>query len=164
MIALLSPLFGLIVSIVPEIVKIWGRKQDLAHEVELIKLQMDAAKQNVELNVLEAEALASAREGDSLRTHDSELDGGPFINALRASIRPVVTYLFFIFFLTVKGSIAYVLLKSGTPTTEIIQNLWDQDTWALFGSIMGFHFGSRTIEKFRATSPIRTTATLTGKS
>jgi hypothetical protein len=160
---LASTLLGMITSVIPEFVKMMARKADQAHELELIKLQMEATKQGVELNILMEQARADANEGDSLRQHDTALDGGPVINALRASIRPVITYLFFIFFLVVKGSIAYVFLKEGKPTPEVIQLLWDNDTFAIFGAIMGFHFGGRSIEKFRSPSNRVTSVTTTDK-
>lgn len=149
---LASTLLGMITSVIPEIVKMMARKADQKHEVELIKLQMEATKQGVELNLLLEQARADINEGDSLRSHDNGLDGGPVINAVRASIRPVITYLFFVFFLVVKGAVAYVFLKDGKPAPEVIQLLWDADTFAIFGSIMGFHFGGRAIEKFRSPS------------
>lgn len=148
MITLLAPFLGMIASLLPELIKIFARKQELAHEIKLHELQMEAARQGVFLNVLLEEVKADAREGDSIREHDLALSGGEFIDTLRASIRPIVTYLFFLMFLIVKSSAAYVMLTSGADIPTTLQAIWDQDTFAIFGAIMGFWFGGRAIEKF----------------
>jgi hypothetical protein len=153
MITLLAPLLGMIASLLPELIKMFARKQELAHELKLYELQMEAARQGVQLNILLEEAKADAREGDSLREHDIALSGGEFIDTLRASIRPVITYLFFLMFLIVKSSAAYVMLSNGTDIPTTLQSVWDQDSFAIFGAIMGFWFGSRTIDRYRSVIP-----------
>lgn len=147
LLALLSPLLGALVNVIPGVLNLWGKSQDYAHEIALQKIRMDMAVQSAQLGIDLEEAKADANEGESLRSHDSELDGGKFINALRASIRPVITYIFFAMFVAIKTSAAYVMLKSGMDIPNMLSAIWDQETVALFGAIMGFWFGSRTIER-----------------
>jgi hypothetical protein len=147
LLALLSPLLGAMVNLLPSIVGLFEKAQDYKHEVELTKLKMDAAVQAAQLNIDLEEAKADAGEGESLRRHDMSLDGGKFINALRASIRPVITYVFFILFVAIKVSAAWVMIKTGADIPTMLQAVWDQETVALFGAITGFWFGSRTIER-----------------
>ena len=147
--AILSPFLGMITSVVPSIIKIFERKQELQHEKDMQKLQLEASVQNVKLAIALEEAKADANEGQSLRDHDSALVGGSFINSLRASIRPVITYVFFGFFLVVKGAAAYMMLKTGMDIPAMLTAVWDQETIALFGAIIGFWFGSRTIERYK---------------
>ena len=147
LLALLSPLLGALVNVIPGVLNLWGKSQDYAHEIAIEKLRMDMAVQAAQLNIDLTEAKADANEGESLRSHDSELDGGRIINALRASIRPVITYIFFAMFVLIKASAAYVMLRNGMEIPAMLSAIWDQETVALFGAIMGFWFGSRTIER-----------------
>jgi hypothetical protein len=150
MLALLSPLIGIFGSVIPSVVRIFERKQELKHEVELAKIKLDTAIRAAESNLKLEEIKADVAEGQSLRDHDNSIDGGKFINALRASIRPVVTYLFFFLFVAVKVSAAYVMLSNGQSVPEMLKAVWDQETMALFSTIMAFWFGSRFLEKMES--------------
>ena len=147
MLALLSPLLGIFGSLLPSIVRIFERRQELRHEIELTKIKIEAARENAKLEIAVANIQADIDEGKSLRSHDSELDGGKFINALRASIRPVITYVFFILFISVKVAAAYVMLKNGQSVPEMLKAVWDVETMSLFSTIIAFWFGSRILEK-----------------
>ena len=91
LLALLSPLLGAAVNLLPSVLGYFERSQANKHEIELTKLKLDVAIQTAQLGIDLENAKADAQEGQSLRAHDSTLDGGRFINALRASIRPVIT-------------------------------------------------------------------------
>ena len=153
LLALLSPLLGAAVNLLPNILGFFEKKQEYQHELELTRLKLDVAIQTAQLGIDLEDAKADAREGESLRAHDSTLDGGRFINALRASIRPVITYVFFALFVAIKVSAAYVMLHAGVNIPEMLQAVWDSETIALFGAIMGFWFGSRTIERLSSNIP-----------
>lgn len=148
MLSLLATLLGGLSGLLPNILKFFEKKQEFAHELDLKRLEMEAAKQGVELTLKVEEAKADAAEGPDLRRHDLGLDGGPFINGLRASIRPVVTYTFFFFFLLVKGVILYQIIHNANVSPlDAFRAIWDTDTSAIFSAVMAFHFGSRTLEK-----------------
>ena len=152
LLALLSPLLGALVNWVPSVLNMFAKAQDHKHEIALTKLKLDASVQAAQLGIDLEEAKADAVEGQSLRDHDSKLDGGSFINALRASIRPVITYVFFFLFVIIKISAATVMMYSGDSIPVMLAAVWDQETIALFGAIMGFWFGSRTIERLSGNS------------
>lgn len=147
MLALLSPLVGIFGSLLPSIVRIFERKQELKHEIELTKIKLDASLEAAKANISLEEIKAEVAEGQSIRDHDKSIDGGKFLNALRASIRPVITYIFFFLFVAVKVSAAYVMLANGQSVPEMLDAVWDTETMALFATIMAFWFGSRVIEK-----------------
>ena len=147
MLALLSPLFGIFGSLLPNIVKIFERKQELKHDIEIAKLQMEAAKQGAQFQLDLENVKADTAEGESLRSHDASLDGGKFINALRAFVRPFITYTFFFLFCAVKIAAAYVMISNGQSIPEMLKVVWDTETMALFSTIIAFWFGSRTLEK-----------------
>jgi len=151
MFALLSPILGIFGSLLPSIVRIFERKQELRHELELTRIRMQEISLKGKLKADIENIKADVDEGKSVRSHDMSLDGGKFINALRASIRPVITYAFFLLFVAVKIAAAYVMLKQGQSVPEMLKAVWDAETMALFSTIIGFWFGSRVFEKMRST-------------
>ena len=151
MFALLSPILGIFGSLLPSIVRIFERKQELRHELELTRIRMQEISLKGKLKADIENIKADVDEGKSVRSHDMSLDGGKFINALRASIRPVITYAFFLLFVAVKVAAAYVMLKQGQSVPEMLKAVWDAETMALFSTIIGFWFGSRVFEKMRST-------------
>jgi hypothetical protein len=147
MLALLSPLFGILGSLLPSVVRIFERKQEIKYEIELTKIKLDAAERQADLTYNVEMVKNDAVSRQSALDHDKSLDGGKFINALRASIRPVITYTFFFLFCAVKIAAAYVMIKTGQSVPEMLKAVWDVETMALFSTIIAFWFGSRVIEK-----------------
>ena len=145
--SLLSPLFGILGSLLPSVVKIFERKQEIKYELDMAKITAEAGKYTAEVQY-DIEAIkANSVERQSLYDHDKSLDGGKFINALRASIRPVVTYTFFFLFCAVKVAAASVMIQQGASMPEMLNAVWDVETMSLFSTIIAFWFGSRVIEK-----------------
>lgn len=147
MLALLSPLFGIVGSLLPSIVRIFERKQEIKYEIELTKIKLDAAERQADLNFNIEMVKADSNLRQSALDHDKSIDGGKYINALRASIRPVITYTFFFLFCAVKIAAAYVMLSTGQSVPEMLKAVWDVETMSLFSTIIAFWFGSRVIEK-----------------
>jgi hypothetical protein len=147
MLALLSPLFGIFGSLLPSIVRMFERKQEIKYEIELTKIKIEAAERNADIQYDIEMVKNDAISRQSALDHDKSLDGGKFINALRASIRPVITYSFFLVFVAVKIAAAYVMLSTGQSVPEMLNAVWDTETMALFSTIIAFWFGSRVIEK-----------------
>lgn len=163
MLTLISPLIGIFGSLLPNIVRIFERKQEMNHEIQLTKIKLEAAKENAKLELDTANVKADVDEGKSVRDHDSSLDGGKYINTLRASIRPVITYLFFLLFIAVKIAAAYVMIKNGQSVPDMLKAVWDQDTMALFSTIIAFWFGARVLEKMNARADTRSYSVVNNK-
>ena len=157
--ALLSPLFGIVGSLLPSIVRIFERKQEIKYELELTKVKLDAAERqaNLDFNIEMVKSDSQLRQ--SALDHDKSIDGGKFINALRASVRPVITYTFFLVFIAVKVAAAYVMLTTGQSVPEMLKAVWDAETMALFSTIIAFWFGSRVMEKQGQVPQVMVTAT-----
>ena len=147
MLALLSPLFGILGSLLPSVVRIFERKQEIKYEIELTKIKIEAAERQADLQFNVEMVKADSQLRQSALDHDKSLDGGKFINALRASIRPVVTYTFFALFVSVKVAAAWVMIQNGDPVPEMLKAVWDIETMSLFSTIVAFWFGSRVMEK-----------------
>ena len=99
----------------------------------------------------EIEVQADIAESKALYKHDAALGGSSrWVDGLRASVRPLITYAFFILFASVKGSGLYLLIAvEGLLIAEALPRIWDPETQALFAAVMSFWFGNRTLSKLR---------------
>ena len=163
MLALLSPLFGIFGSLLPSIVRIFERKQEIKYEIELTKIKLDAAERQADLQFNIEMVKSDSNLRQSALDHDKSIDGGKYINALRASIRPVITYTFFFLFVAVKVAAAYVMLSTGQSVPEMLKSVWDVETMSLFSTIIAFWFGSRVMEKQERVPQPQVTVTTTPK-
>ncbi len=89
-------------------------------------------------------------ESKALYAHASQPSGVKWVEALRASVRPIITYAFFILFATVKTAALFKLLDQGVGITDGLIAVWDAETQALFAAVMSFWFGQRALAKFRS--------------
>ncbi|MBK8909036.1 MAG: hypothetical protein IPM60_14415 [Rhodospirillales bacterium] len=93
---------------------------------------------------------ADVTESQALYRHDMQPSGVRWVDGLRASVRPIVTYAFFLLFAGVKGSALYVLIAvEGFVLAEALPQIWDGETQALWAAVVSFWFGSRSLAKIR---------------
>jgi hypothetical protein len=81
------------------------------------------------------------------------MDAGGFINALRGSVRPVITYVFFGLFIAVKVTALISLMEEGNDLAGSINLIWDDATSGLFAAIISFWFGGRAVSKYMKGKP-----------
>ena len=151
MISLLGTLLGFGTSIIPEVLGYFKQRQVNEQELRMLEAKAKYADKLSELKIKELDAQADISEAENIYKHDQSLDAGPFVNGLRGSVRPVITYLFFALFAAVKGTLIYALIANqNVDWTVAIQTAWDDDTAAIFSAIMAFWFGNRAMSKARA--------------
>ena len=151
MISLLGTLLGLGTSIVPEIIGFFKQKQADQHDIEMLEAKAKYADQMSKLKIQELDSQAEIAETKGLYEHDRSIDAGGFVNGLRGSVRPVITYLFFLMFASVKGTMIYAMITNqNLDWTLAIETAWDSDTAAVFSAILAFWFGNRAMSKARA--------------
>jgi hypothetical protein len=155
---IISSLLGILSSTIPSVIKYLERKQEISYELAITNLKIEATIRGVELEqelqkikTIQGESEDLVEEGSSLRQHDLGLTGGSFIGDLRASVRPVITYAFFGLFLGVKVLVAIVIVSQAGLNINTMQtfsaSILDESTIAIFGTILGFWFGSRSLAK-----------------
>ena len=139
MISLLGTLLGFGTSIVPEILGYFKQRQANQQELNMLEAKAKYADKLSELKIKELDAQADIVESQSIYSHDSNLDSGKFVNALRGSVRPIITYAFFILFATVKGVTLYTMVnKEGMDLAAGLVAVWDPETQAIFSAIIGY--------------------------
>ena len=149
MLALLGSLLGFAGSAIPEVINSFKEGGKQKHALEVMKLQLEAAKNSVNLEKEIYNFKALDEEQKRLLEHDANIDSRGFVGALRGSVRPVITYVFFLTFIAVKGSAMYVMLQGGTDIPAALDAVWNDETEALFAAVLSFWFGNRAITKLK---------------
>ena len=151
MISLLGTLLGFGTSIVPEILGYFKQSQANKQELAMLEAKAKYAQQLSELKLKELDAQAEIQETQSLYQHDSSINAGGFVDALRGSVRPVLTYLFFLAFVAVKGTMIYAMISNqNIDWVTAVETAWDDETQAIFSAIIAFWFGNRAMGKAHA--------------
>lgn len=147
---LIGALCGFGASITPEVFALVKARQAHVHTMAEKQLEIEAAKENYKFQTDTNAIAASTKELELLLAHDAQIKDIPIIDALRASVRPVVTYIFVGLFLLVKIVLLFQWrYHDNTPFIEAVPMLWDTDTMSIFAAVLSFWFGSRAMEQYR---------------
>ena len=145
---LLGSLLGFGTSFLPEVLNYFKAGQEHKHNLERMQLEMDLMSKRSELKIQELDKQAEIKETEGLYQHDS-MDAGGFVNALRGSVRPVITYAFFGLFVAIKTVAVMTLMnEQGADLAGALNVIWDENTAGLFAAIMSFWFGNRAVSKY----------------
>ena len=171
MLTLLSTLISFLMGGLPKLLEFFQDKSDKKHEMALAQLQIQrelemhklgfeaqervehikSEQLEMETKSQEKQALVSAQvaEMQAIYAHDMSLNEGTsqWMKNLRASVRPVITYGFFFLLVGIDTALAYHGFASNVSFQELADQLWDDNTQALFASIIAFHFGGRAFGK-----------------
>jgi hypothetical protein len=148
MISLLGSLLGFGTSFLPKVFEFFQDKSDKKHELAVMEVQI---RQQKELATQKLEAVnvdADIREIESLH-RSMQPSGVKFIDGLRGSVRPVITYAFFGLFIFVEVSAYLALTAQGISALDAADATFDEDTRALFAAVISFWFGGRAINRVR---------------
>ncbi len=144
MITLLASIAGFLGSLIPEIIKIVKDRNDKKHELNMFDLQIKSSKLNnsqiVEDNLMRKDIL------EQVALYSTYKSGITWVDALNASVRPVLAYSFFIMYGMVKFA-QYRHITLTAPLVEYIDIIWSIDDQAIFAGIISFYYGQRTFSK-----------------
>lgn len=147
---IVGSLLGFGGSVVPAVTEYFGKKQDNKFALEKMEKKAQLIKSGYTHEMQMFEQQASDKEHERLINHDISINKGTgFISALQRSVRPVITYSFFILFATVEITLLQKAIAMDIPFNEALAVIWDDDTQAIWAAVVSFWFGSRAIEKSR---------------
>jgi hypothetical protein len=144
----------------PKLLDFFQDKGDKKHEMMMAQLQMER-----ELKMMEAGFAAQARveeirteqvhmetqaqERQAMYAHDIEIGKGAsqWVINLRASVRPMVTYLFVFLLIVVDIASIWWAWQSGAAFAESITLIFDSDEMQILASIIAFWFGTQAFSK-----------------
>ena len=151
MITLIGSLIGFLSSSLPDLLQIWRDSADRRHELEVLDRQIEQQKLGHRDRLEEIEVLADVTERAALYKYDAAPTGVLWIDALRGSVRPIITYCFFCLFAGVKIASLYLLVVDEHLTiAHALPQIWDSETQALFSAVVSFWFGHRAHRAYRA--------------
>jgi len=152
MLSIIGTIIGLLGSFLPKLLELWKVKEDHKHELNVLQIQADMAKQQHLYRMEEIQVQADvASEQAVYKQATVQYTGVRFVDGLLAlyqgTVRPTITYLFMIGYLTVKYA-QYRVITSNEVTDiwEIIWRLWNSEDMAAFMTIIGFWFGGRLLK------------------
>ena len=171
MLTIFSTLVSFLMGGLPKIFDFLQDRSDKKHEIQLAQMQTEremqllaagyAAQQHIEEIKLDEiktqteadnkQVLIGAQQAEmaAIYAHDTSLNEGTsqWMKDLRASVRPVITYGFFFLLVAIDATLAYKGISSGVEFNVLADQLWDDETQALFAAIISFHFGGRAFGK-----------------
>jgi hypothetical protein len=160
MTTLLSTFLSFLAGGLPKILQVFQDRQDKKHELAILAMQKErelelaargfAAQAKVEEIKIEQIALeTSSQERVALYQHDTEIGKGAsrWIINLRASVRPVVTYIFVIELVALNVAGVWYAYSTGIPFATAMDNVFGDDEMIILSSIIAFWFGSQAFSK-----------------
>lgn len=162
MLSILSAVLGFATSGLPSVLDFFKNKGDQKHEQAMARLEMERAMEMAKAGFASQERIEEfrtdqvemetyAQERIALYKHDEKLSKGasPWVLNLRASVRPVITYIFvfIVLFIDIVGLIWAI--KSGVDFVTALEIIFSDEEMAIFASIIGFWFGSRHWDRHR---------------
>ena len=160
MMTLLSTFLSFGAGGLPKLLNFFQNRADNKHELAMAKIQSErelalaaqgfAAQQRVE--EIRSDQIAMQTEAAThaaLLSHDVKIGEGAsrWIINLRASVRPVITYIFVLELVGVNAAGFWYAWQMGVPFDGLLDKLFSDDEMQILSSIIAFHFGGRAFNK-----------------
>lgn len=152
---ILGGLLGGAFRLAPEVLKWLDRNGERKHELSMQDkaLEFERVRGAQRTNEINASSAADWNKGtmDALIeavSGQSKLSGVAWADALSASVRPIVTYLFMLLYCSAKYATFKAALVNGDIGAALLQSWTDADQ-ALWASVLNFWFLGRVFEKVK---------------
>jgi len=159
---LVSTLLGFASGGLPRVLEYVQDRGDKKHELALMAAQRERelalAKEGfiaqAAVEEIKTEQIAmqtQAQEKLAMWKHDMKIGEGAstWVINLRASVRPVVTYLFVGMLITVNCVGIWYAYSTGVPFNEAIELIWSESETSILATIIAFWFGSQAFSTKR---------------
>ena len=160
MVTLISTALSFLMGGLPKLLDFFQDKGDKKHELAMDAMQMEwelklmeggyAAQARVEEIRTEQVAMETqAQERTAMYQHDIEIGKGAsqWVINLRASVRPMVTYLFVFLLIVVDISSIWWAWTTGAAFAEAVPMIFDDQEMQILASIIAFWFGTQAFKK-----------------
>ena len=148
MMSLLGSLLGFGTSFLPEVLNFFKAGQEHKQKLETMKMEAELMEKRSQLKLQELDKEADIQESKGIYEHDRSIDAGGFVNALRGSVRPVITYAFFCLFVATEIVIMVKVLETGGDWKDAVELMWSPEVQGLFAAVLSFWFGNRAVSKY----------------
>jgi hypothetical protein len=144
----------------PKLMDFFQDKSDKAHEMEMARMQTERELQMMERGFIaqarveeirteQVQMETQAQERSAMYAHDIAIGQGAsqWVINLRASVRPMVTYLFVFLLIVVDIASIWWAWSTGAAFVEAIPMVFDADEMQILASIIAFWFGTQAFAK-----------------
>lgn len=152
--ALLGGGLGALARLAPEVIAIFDKRNERRHEKEMAKLNLEFEKTRhenaMDIKDLEVEqskfgtamtALTASIQSQAQHT------GVRWVDALSATVRPVITYWLFFIYACVKIAVFSVYQSQGLPADQALVAIWGPDDTAMLSAVLTFWYVGRVWER-----------------
>jgi len=160
MMTMISTFLSFLAGGLPKILSIFQDRQDKKHELALVAAQRErelalaergfiAQARVEEIKLEQIQTQTAGEERQALYDHDIEIGKGAsqwMIN-LRASVRPVVTYIFVLELVALNVAGVWYAWHQGVPFAIAMENVFSDDEMLILSSIISFWFGTQAFGK-----------------
>jgi len=160
MMTMVSTFLSFLAGGLPKILSIFQDRQDKKHELALVAAQKErelalaergfiAQARVEEIKLEQVQVQSAAEERVALYQHDMEIGKGAsqwMIN-LRASVRPVVTYIFVLELVAINIAGVWYAYNTGVPFAAAMAEVFSDDEMLILSSIIAFWFGTQAFGK-----------------
>jgi len=160
MMTMISTFLSFLAGGLPKILSIFQDRQDKKHELALVAAQKErelalaergflAQAKVEEIKLEQIQTQTAGEERQALYQHDIEIGKGAsqwMIN-LRASVRPVVTYIFVLELVAINIAGVWYAYNTGVPFAAAMAEVFSDDEMLILSSIIAFWFGTQAFGK-----------------
>jgi hypothetical protein len=160
MLTLVSTLLGFASGGLPKVLDYFQDRGDKKHELALMAAQREReialAKEGyiaqAKVEEIKTDQIAmqtQAQERVAMYKHDMKIGEGAstWVINLRASVRPIVTYLFVGLLITVDVAGIWYAYSTGVAFADAMNLVFSDDEMSILAAIIAFHFGGRAFQK-----------------
>ena len=160
MMTLVSTLLGFASGGLPKVLDYFQDRGDKKHELALMAMQREReialAKEGyiaqAKVEEIKTDQIAmqtQAQERVAMYKHDMKIGEGAstWVINLRASVRPIVTYLFVGLLITVDIAGIWYAYSTGVAFADAMNLVFSEDEMSILAAIIAFHFGGRAFSK-----------------
>ena len=160
MMTLISTLLGFASGGLPKLIDVYQDRGDKKHELALMAANRDReialAKEGfiaqAAVEEIKTEQIAmqtQAQEKLAMWKHDMKIGEGAstWVINLRASVRPIVTYIFVLLLVVVDVAGIWYAYSTGVPFATAMDMVFSDDEMSILAAIIAFWFGSQAFSK-----------------
>ena len=160
MMTLISTFLSFLAGGLPKILQVFQDRQDKKHELAILQMQKErelelaargfqAQERIEEIKTEQVQLQTQAEERVALYQHDMKIGEGAsqWVINLRASVRPVVTYIFVLELVILNITGLFYAWQQGAPFAVAMDSVFSDDEMLILSSIIAFWFGTQAFSK-----------------
>jgi len=151
---MIGAIYGLLQPLALPVLDFFKDWRDQRHELALMQKQMERERQLADIRLAEAdkrleEAIIAGDAAEMVeRQKQDQIMTGTWIDALRASVRPVFSYVVLMAWVLVKIARFVMLQDLGDGFFEAAIKMWGPEDTEILWYIITYYFGERTSAKW----------------